>query len=64
MKSFRRQKAAARWPIVLAMGLAAAAAFFAWAFLVRDNDVSLSDEELREIEAFEEYERRKRAGLV
>ena len=63
MKSFRRKRAA-RWPVLLAMALAAAAAFFAWAFLLRDNEVSLSDDELREIEAFEEYERRKRAGSV
>lgn len=63
MKSFRRQKAS-RWPVLLAMALAAAAALFAWAFLLRDGEVSLSDEELREIEAFEEYERRKRAGSV
>ena len=63
MKSLRRPKAA-RWPIILAMTLATAAALFAWAFLLRDKEVSLSDEELREIEAFEEYERRKRAGTA
>jgi hypothetical protein len=63
MSIIRRRKAAARWPLITAMTLAAAAAFFAWAFLVREKEAALTDEELREVEAFEEYERRKVSGV-
>ena len=64
MSLLSRKKAAARWPLMAAMTLAAAAAIFAWAYLVREKDAALTEEELREVNAFEEYERRKRSGAV
>lgn len=57
----RRRKASTRWPLIAASALAAAAAFFAWAILLRERDTALTDDELREVEAFDEYERRKRS---
>jgi len=64
MSLLRRKKAAARWPLISAVAVATAAAFVAWTFLVREKDAALTDDELREMDAFEEYERRKRSGVV
>ncbi len=64
MSILRRKKSAAQWPLLTAMALATAAAFFAWAFLIREKDAALTDDELSEVNAFEEYERRKSSGAL
>jgi hypothetical protein len=61
MNVFRRRRSvAARWPWLLAAVTAGAAAYVAWSLFLRGGD--LTDDQVREIEAFEEYERRKRAS--
>jgi hypothetical protein len=56
----RRRQSSARWPLLGAAVLAASAAAVTWMLFLRKESNALSDEDLREIEAFEEYERRKR----
>ena len=64
MSLLRRKKAAARWPLISAVAVATAAAFLAWTFLREKDAAAPTDDELREMDAFEEYERRKRSGAV
>ena len=58
----RRRKTSGRWPLIAATALAATGVFFAWTLFRRDKGANLTEDELREVEAFEENERRKRGS--
>jgi hypothetical protein len=59
----KRRKLSSRWPYLTAAFLAGAAAYVVLRLFFRDFD-SLTDDQVREVEAFEEYERRQRGGPV
>ena len=61
MKIFRRRTMISRWPFWTAASLAVAAATVAWA-LLRKSRSEPTDDERREVEAFDEYERRLHSG--
>ena len=59
--SVLRRKSRARLRLIAATILAGAAAFVAWSLLLKESK-SPTEDELREIEAFEEYERGKKSA--
>jgi hypothetical protein len=56
-----RRRKSSSWPLLAATTLAVAAGLVAWSLFFREAK-ELSEDELREMEAFEEYERKKRSS--